>query len=98
MKKKEIIDKVVCEVKAQMEEWLLDGMDRMSTEVILKGGIVEVNIYEVPSQWEITDVQVIILHDDNEHQSPLLEKAIIEALPDWYDVKRSLRREGLLTA
>ena len=98
MRRKELIDKVVCHVTEEMADWLLSGMDRMATEVILNGGVVEVYIHEVPAACEITDVQVIVIHDDNEHNSPLLEKAIIEALPDWYDVKHNMEREGWLTA
>ena len=98
MKRKELIDKVVCHVTHEMTDWLLSGMDRMATEVILDGGVVEKYIHEVPASCEITDVQVVITHDDNEHTSPLLEKAIIEALPDWYNVKHTMEREGWLIA
>ena len=36
------------------------------------------------------DVQVMVLHDDCTHQSPLLEKEIEKALPNWFNVEREV--------
>jgi hypothetical protein len=98
MKRTEMISSVVKEVSNEMYEYLLSGMDWMSAEVLVNGGAVQVYIHEVPAACEIADVQVIVLHDENEHNSPLLEDAIIKALPDWYDMKHSMEMEGVLTA
>ena len=98
MNRSQIMDKIVCDITQEMTDHLLSGMDRMCMEVVLGEAVVQVYVHEVPAACEITDVQVIVMHDDERHKSPLLEKAIIDAMPDWYDMKHNMEGDGWLIA
>lgn len=96
MKKSEtIIKKVATEVKAEMMDSILQGCDWMVFEQEINGVPVKVEIREVrlKNGYYIDDVDVFIEHDDTSHQSPLLEKAIREALPNWFNVKAEVNRQ-----
>lgn len=94
--KDKMLFQIVDDIKQQMIEYLMSNMDRMACELVYGAAVVEVYIHEVPSQYEITDVQVIITHDIEEHKSPLLEAAIIKAMPDWFKMKHELEETGWL--
>ena len=96
MKKSEnIIKKVASEVKAEMVDSISQGCDWMVFEQEINGVPVKVEIREVRLRngYYIDDVDVFIEHDDTSHQSPLLEKAIREALPNWFNVKAEVNRQ-----
>ena len=95
MKKSEIIKKIATEVKAEMVDSISQGCDWMVFEQEINGVPVKVEIREVRLRngYYIDDVDVFIEHDDTSHQSPLLEKAIREALPDWFNVKQEVERQ-----
>lgn len=94
--KEKMLFQIVEDIQNQMIEFMLSGMDRMACELVYGAAVVEVYIHEVPSQYEIADVQVIITHDIEEHKSPLLEAAIIKAIPDWFKMKHELEETGWL--
>lgn len=90
MRRKELFKKVHDKVYDGIRDQVLAGIDYLDMEIEFNGAVVQVEIHEVPCNYEIADVQVFVLHDDCEHHSPLLEKAIIKALPDWYQVYHEL--------
>lgn len=67
-------------------------------KVFGRDAIVQVEIHEVACPFEITDVQVCVLHWDDRKRSPLLEQTIINALPDWYTIKHEYDSVYELTA
>ena len=97
--RQEIISHIVSEVREQMYQCLFAGMDRMWSEVVMGEAVINVEIHEVYSHsFEIADVQCVITHDVEEHKSPLLEQAIIDALPDWYEMKHKIMEGSRLSA
>lgn len=86
MKRKELMRQVYNRTYDAIRDAVLAGYDYIDIEVEVNSGIVQVEIHEVPGYYEIADVQVYVLHDDCTKHSPLLEKAIIDSLPDWYKI------------
>jgi hypothetical protein len=92
MKRKEMMKQIIDDIREQMFQCLLADMDRMYFEQDYGNGVVQVDLYEVcGTPYEITDVQCYVLHfDGKERHSPCLEAAIIEKMPDWFEMKHQL--------
>ena len=92
MKRKEIMNQIREDVKEQMYQCLLSGMDRMYFEEQYGNAVVQVDIYEVRATcFEIADVQCYVLHfDGKERHSENMEQAIIDTLPDWFEMKHQI--------
>ena len=92
MKRNDIMKQIREDVKEQMFQCLLAGMDRMYFEAEYGKGVVQVDIYEVDnSNYEIADVQCYVLHfDGKERHSENMEQAIIDTLPDWFEMKHQI--------
>ena len=76
---------VIKTVNEQVEKEM--RLNKLDMEVPFGDAVVQVEIHEVACPFEITDVQVYVLHSDDRKHSPLLEQTIINALPDWYTIK-----------
>lgn len=87
-----IIDEVCKAVENEMVQCVLDDWKRLHVEKEYGTAWVDVEIHVVPSWMKLTDVQVRVLHEDDCHQSPTLEKAIIACLPDWFDIEERMQQ------
>jgi hypothetical protein len=85
-----IIDEICVEVQKEMEHCILDGYNRLHVEKEYGTAWVDVEIHVVPSWLKLTDVQVRVLHEEEHHQSPTLEKAIIACQPDWFNLEEEI--------
>ena len=94
----EVIKAVNEQVEKEMRLNILAHMNKLDIEVPFGDAIVQVEIHEVACPFEITDVQVCVLHWDDRKHSPLLEQTIINALPDWYTIKHEYDSVYELTA
>lgn len=83
----EVIKTVNEQVEKEMRLNILAHINKLDMEVLFGDAVVQVEIHEVACPFEITDVQVCVLHSDDRKRSPLLERTIINALPDWYTIK-----------
>ena len=94
-KSERIINQVASGVREEMTDSISQGCDWMTYEREVCGVPVKVEIREVRLRggYYIDDVDVFVEHDDTSHQSPLLEKAIREALPNWFNVKAEVNRQ-----
>lgn len=92
MKRNEILSKIREDVKEQMFQCLLAGMDRMYFEGEYGKGVVQVDLHEVrATSFEIVDVQCFVLHfDGKERHCPNMEQIIIDTLPDWFEMKHQI--------
>lgn len=86
MKRKELLKTVYNRTYDAIRDAVLSDMEYIDIEIEVEDGIVQVEIHEVPGYYEISDVQVYVLHDDCTKHSPLLEQVIIDSLPDWYEI------------
>jgi len=87
-----IIDEICVEVQKEMEHCILDGYNRLHVEKEYGTAWVDVEIHVVPSWLKLTDVQVIVSHEDGHRRSPNLEQAIIACLPDWYNIEERMQQ------
>ena len=97
MNRQKLIKEVANEVHGEMYSRINDGMCWMYWERFYGLARVCVEVTEVilNNGSVIDDVDVYVAHDDMTHESPLLEKAIRKALPNWFDVKREVEREQI---
>ena len=85
---------IVSEVTEQMYQCLFARMDRMWCEVVMGAAVINVELHEVYGNYEIVDIQCTVTHDVEEHKSPLLEQAIIDAMPDWFEMKHKMEEDS----
>ena len=83
----EVIKAVNEQVEKEMRLNILAHINKLDMEVPFGDAVVQVEIHEVACPFEITDVQVYVLHSDDRKHSPLLEQTIINTLPDWFAIK-----------
>lgn len=83
-KSEKIIIEVAAGVRTQMESYILAGAKGMHFEQVYGNAYVDIEYYS-PSV-----VTVMVSHVDTAHRSPLLEDAIIKALPDWNEVYNAI--------
>ena len=83
----EVIKTVNEQVEKEMRLNILAHINKLDMEVPFGDAVIQVEIHEVCCPFEITDVQVCVLHSDDRKHSPLLERTIINALPDWFAIK-----------
>lgn len=93
MKKLEnIIKDVAAGVRNEMEDSIRSKVRRLHFEKSYGEAYVDVD-YLSPSV-----VMVSASHIDTAHRSPLLEGAILDALPDWYEVYNDIMEQERQTA
>lgn len=85
MSKKETIIK---EISSAMRDAIIEAVSfnefKVEKEFVYGDAIVLVVMgYELKNGWRTPVKEINVLHDEDTHQSPLLESAITEALPDW---------------
>lgn len=85
MSKKETIIK---EISSAMRDKIIDAVSfneyYVFKEFVYGNAIVQIEMgHEKMNGWLAPLKVVKVLHDDDAHKSPLLESAIMEALPDW---------------
>ena len=95
MNRQKLIIDIARAVHDEMYDCISQGWDRLSWEREYGLALVrvEVALVRLRNGMYIDDVDVAVMHDDNGHESPLLEKAIREALPDWFNVKDEVERQ-----
>ena len=87
----QIINETVKGVHDEMYDCIQNDMRWMSYDKYYGLTIVRVEVEEHRTlSGRYDDVQVMVLHDDCTHQSPLLEKEIEKALPNWFNVEREV--------
>lgn len=86
---KDICKEIAAKIKAEMEDAIEFNYDHIYKDFIFGKAWVQVEL-ELNSVhgWVIPTTEVTVFHDDNSHQSPLLEAAIKNALPTWDEVER----------
>ena len=86
---KDICKEIAAKIKAEMKDAIEFNYDQIYKEFIFGKAWVQVEL-ELSSVhgWVIPTTDVRVFHDDNSHQSPLLEAAIKNALPTWDEVER----------
>lgn len=91
---KDICREVASKVKTEMLDALEFGYNSIVVEVEYGSAWVqaELDIARV-NGWVIPTTEVTVFHEYNEHQSPRLEKAIMNALPSWDDVEREYEQQ-----
>lgn len=86
---REICKEIAAKIKEEMEDAIEFNYDQIYKEFVFGKAWVQVEL-ELKSKngWVIPTTEVTVFHDDNSHQSPLLEAAIKNALPTWDEVER----------
>ena len=90
MKKiQQIIREVADGVLDAMKDAIMSGYDYVNYEKVYGDAAVYVDVREVRLRggMYIDDTDVCVYHAESGHQSPRLEKAIREAIPNWFKVK-----------
>ena len=90
MKKiQQIIREVADGVLDAMKDAIMSGYDYVNYEKVYGDAAVYVDVREVRLRggMYIDDTDVCVYHPESGHQSPRLEKAIREAIPNWFKVK-----------
>ena len=93
MNRKKLLNEIAGDVHYEMQTAIEDGYDWIRYEKEYGAALVLVEVREIPMSNGMVydDVEVAIQHDDDDRRlSPLLEKAIREALPDWFEIKREV--------
>lgn len=86
--KNECYDAMVEAIKSELNSEGIDCASYAFATVDTNDGYIELSI----SRY---DTSVVIVHDnDNEHDCPLLCKAIEEALPDWDVIEEEWQKEN----
>ena len=95
MNRQKLINEIARAVHDEMYDCISQDWDRLSWEREYGLALVrvEVELVRLRNGMYIDDVDVAVMHDDSTHESPLLEKAIREALPDWFNVKDEVERQ-----
>ena len=95
MKRKQLMKEIQDSLKSEMREAILDGWDWMDFEQCFGDATVHVKLYEVRLAYGkyILDEDIWIEHLNRRHESPLLEKAVKEILPDWFQIKMEVNRQ-----
>ena len=93
MKKiQEIIKAVADGVLDAMKDAIESGYDYVNYEKVYGDAAVYVDVREVRLRggMYIDDLDVCVYHAEGGHQSPRLEKAIRDAVPNWFKVKEEV--------
>lgn len=93
MKKiQEIIKAVADGVLDAMKDAIESGYDYVNYEKVYGDAAVYVDVREVRLRggMYIDDLDVCVYHSESGHQSPRLEKAIRDAVPNWFKVKEEV--------
>lgn len=85
-KRLEILSKISDTMRQRVYESALENSTAYGT-FEYNAGWVEVTMHRNGN------VEVIVCHSDNEHQSPTLEKAIADWLPDWGEVEEEAEKD-----
>lgn len=94
-----IITEVAAGVRMEMEDSILAGAYGMHFEKVYGDAYVDIDIFEEHRGGYIEVIeQVMVSHFDTCHRSPLLESAIKNVLPDWWEVKNSMMEGMRLSA
>ena len=91
---KQVVRQVVDGVREEMARTIQFGDDSFSWEKDYDRATVIVECHEVrlANGFVIMDATVLVDHD-NGNESPMLEQAIREALPDWWQVRKEIESE-----
>ena len=94
-----IIYDVAVEVRKEMASAIFNGSNGMHYEKAYGDAYVDIDIFVVFKGNYMFEVkEVMISHCDTQHKSPLLEKAIYDILPNWFDMYENIKDEMRLTA
>ena len=88
------IKEIAGEVKDAMVLNIESGWDRLYWEKEIGTALIVVEVSEVRLRngSYIDDTDVYVQHENPEHTSPTLERAIRKALPNWFDLKDEIER------
>lgn len=86
-----IIEMVVDGVRNQLEREIMNGATYVHYEQQFGEAYVDVDY----TPWKVT---VTVSHKDAAHRSPILESEIVNALPDWSEVRDTIFWDERLTA
>ena len=75
-------------VRDEIRQAIMDGKDIVEYTKEYGDTVV---IVGVRSYWPYTCC--VVSHEDSSHKSPCIEKAIENAVPDWYSVEREVASE-----
>ena len=89
---KKIIKNIVDSVREAMKDAIESGYDYMNFEKVCGDAAVYVDVREVrlSNGMYIDDLDVCVYHAESCHQSPRLEQAIRNAIPNWFKVKEDV--------
>ena len=86
-------------VRKEMAEAIFNGAKGMHFEKVYGDAYVDIDIFlEFKDNYVFEVKEVMISHCDTQHKSPLLEKAIYDVLPNWFDMYENIKDETRLTA
>ena len=89
---RDICKEIAAKIKAEMEDAIEFNYDHIYEDFIFGKAWVQVELkVNSVNGWVIPATEVTVFHDDNSHQSPLLEAAIKNALPTWDEVEREYK-------
>lgn len=95
MNVKTICKEVASKVKNSIEEAIDGGFKSVNVELMYGTACVQVySRWEDVSGWLVPETQVNVFHEDDSHESPLLEAAISAAIPTWDDVEKGIENEA----
>lgn len=89
-----IIYDVAVEVRKEMASAIFNGSKGMHYEKAYGDAYVDIDIYlKIENNYVIVVKEAIVSHVDTQHKSPLLEKAIFDVLPNWFDMYENIKDE-----
>lgn len=95
MKKiEDFIKDIANDVREEMKWNIENGFDHLYWEHEVGTALIVVEVSEVRLRngSYIDDTDVYVQHENPEHTSPTLERAIWKALPNWFDLKDEIDR------
>lgn len=91
MKREVLLEDVRMGVLGKMESTILGGGDRFSFDRQYGGAMVEIYFREVRRGGFVEeDYEILVAHEGGHKESPMLEAAIREVMPDWFKLKEEL--------
>ena len=92
MNRTKFINDIASEVRAKIENHLVQYNRNLYYEKEYNGSLVVVSIYVecLCNGYYLQNTEVDIQHDNCDHRSPLLEEAIKRAMPNWLAIEEEI--------
>ena len=90
-----LVKEIAAEVRKEMKSSIDGGFDWFCYEHDLKDCTINIECQRVScvNGFLISDYDIWIDRENEQHESPIVINAIRQAMPEWYDVEREYQEE-----